>query len=263
MSYLDDDGLFGHDMRHKPPRGDLLTASGWGGSHGRLAYSNMVRSQESNYSEYALTTMGGVLRGYVIVNAKDFDYCDETAFKVAHNRVAIPVKEYAKQRMLTIREQWELMNPRWIGTFSDRAEDYNFYRKKRPSFSQSLVEAIKNDRYDEFIAQFWTFDDEPEIVCMMQSELAELQEKADEMREQMMSYRMKVSRVEHDVDLNKLNEYHLSDINAHEYLSALRRKLAYYEHEYYGLMPRINEIKEFINERTFNNYGKVNHKNQG
>ena len=261
MSYLDDDGLFGYDMRHKPPPADMLTASGWGFSHGRLAYSNMVRSQESNYSEYALSTMGGVLKGYVIVNAKDFDYNIDTAFKVAHNRVAIPVKEYAKQRRMTLEEQWELMNPRWVGTFSDRAEDYNYFRKKRPSFRQALAESIENDRYEEFIAQFWTLDEETEIVCMMKGELNELHEKADEMRDQMMSYRMNVSRVEHDVDLNKLDEYHLSGINAHEYLSSLRRKLAYYEREYYGLMHRINEIKEFINKRTFKNYGK--NTNQG
>ena len=75
MSYTEDDGLFGHDMRHKPPVADLLTAkSGWGFSHGRLAYSNMVRSQEGNISEYAVTTVGGPLKGYVIVNAREVPY---------------------------------------------------------------------------------------------------------------------------------------------------------------------------------------------
>ena len=90
----DDHGqeLFGHDGRYKPPLPNLLTEDGWGGSHGRLAYSSLNRSQESNYSEYALATMGIMPEGYIIVNAKDVDVNHETALKVGHHRVAIPVK---------------------------------------------------------------------------------------------------------------------------------------------------------------------------
>ena len=56
----DDSGesLFGHDGRHKPnPIPELLTERGWGSSHGRLAYSNMNRQQDSNMSEYAINTI--------------------------------------------------------------------------------------------------------------------------------------------------------------------------------------------------------------
>ena len=57
--YQDDDGLFGRDMRYKPPLAPALTEEhGWGGSHGRLAFSQMNRSQESNISEYAISKLG-------------------------------------------------------------------------------------------------------------------------------------------------------------------------------------------------------------
>ena len=47
------DEQFGHDMRHKPPRADLLTSRGQESCIGRFAYAQMNRSQEINFSEYA------------------------------------------------------------------------------------------------------------------------------------------------------------------------------------------------------------------
>ena len=81
MSYLDDDGLFGHDMGHKPPMVDLLTSRGQESCIGRLAYSQMVRAHEINVSEYAVRTMGGVPNGYVIVNAQEVPYRKDTALR--------------------------------------------------------------------------------------------------------------------------------------------------------------------------------------
>ena len=245
MSYLDDDGLFGHDMRHKPPRSDLLTArSGWGNSHGRLAYSNIVRSREDNMSEYALKILGGVLNGYVIVNAKAIAYCTETAFKVAHGRVAIPVKEYARQHMLTIKEQWELMHPQWVGTYFGAKEDY--FRKIHPNLKDAISEAINAEKYDTFTQQFWTFD-----KALVEDDLRELQQQADALREQMMSLRVKASKMENDLMLQRLEEYHLDGLNAHEHLHTLRCELAYIEKKYYETRAKSDEIEQFIKERTF------------
>lgn len=103
-------------------------------------------------SEYELKVLGGVLNGYVIVNTKAIAYCAETAFKVAHGRVAIPVKEYARQHMLTIKEQWELMHPQWVGTYFGAKEDY--FRKIHPNLKDAISEAINAEKYDTFTQQF-------------------------------------------------------------------------------------------------------------
>lgn len=52
----------------------------------------MNRSQESNISEYAISTLGYVPKGYVIVSESSVKYNPDTALKVCHGRVAIPVK---------------------------------------------------------------------------------------------------------------------------------------------------------------------------
>ena len=151
----EEDALFGHDGRHKPsPIPQLLTARGWGSSHGRLAYSQMNRQQDDNMSEYAMKTIGMLPKGYVIVSDDTIGYDSETAFRVGHHRVAIPVKEFARSRRLTIREQWELLNPRYIGTYF--RSDYDSCRSKRPDFDEAYQEAITNGTDAQFIAQIWT-----------------------------------------------------------------------------------------------------------
>lgn len=81
--YEYEETLFGVDMRHRPPLTIMPTEEhGWGGSHGRLAYSQMNRSQEWNYSEYAVNTMGLMPKNYVIVNANEVSINRESALKV-------------------------------------------------------------------------------------------------------------------------------------------------------------------------------------
>ena len=154
--YENEENLFGVDMRHRPPLTIMPTEEhGWGGSHGRLAYSQMNRQQESNYSEYALNTMGILPKNYVIVNADEVNVNRESAFKVCHGRVAIPVKEFARQKRLTLKEQWELMNPQWVGTFFGYLGD-DPYRSQRKTLEDAMSEAVNQNRLDEFMKQFWS-----------------------------------------------------------------------------------------------------------
>ena len=247
----DDDGLFGRDMRHKPPPQPQLTSGpGWGNSRGRLAYSFMNRHQEENYSEYAVTMLGFVPEGYVIVNEGEVEYDPETALKVCHGRVAIPVKELARQRDLTLSEQWELMNPRWVGTYFD-CELEGLYRNRRPNFRKAVVKAIGEGRYDEFRDQFWCFELNFKAVRDMQLKLKELKRIESMVLEQKMKLELKISHMENDMRFGNLNEYHLQGLNAHEQLEILKEEFSEKEIELQGVRVKIWEIEEYIKERTF------------
>ena len=204
--YQDDEGLFGRDRsRHKPPFVYLPTSdNGWESSHGRLAYSQMVRTHETNVSEYAVRTMGSMPKGYVIVNAQEVPYHRNTALKVAHNRVAIPVKEYAKYRHLTLREQWELMNPKWVGTyFGFKGEDY--YRSRRPTLEQALSKAMEDDRYDEFMRQFWSPEYEhKEALERMERRMKNLQRRAEALRNSVEDWNRQITKVENDMQNQRI-----------------------------------------------------------
>ena len=254
--YQDDDGLFGRDWRHKPPRADLLTIGhGWGGSHGRLAYSSMVRTQEHNMSEYAVSTMGCVPRGYVIVNEGAVDYDPDTAFKVGHRRVAIPVKEYAEQRHLTMREQWELMNPQWVGTYFGIAED--LFSRRRPSLEKAIETAMSEDRYDEFISQFWTMDSHQSAIQRLWRSWQTLKDEANRLHDRMMTLEMEISKTESDIHYQRYGKYHLLGYNVHEYLQLLNFQYDDVKLRYDELTQKALKIQEFIEERTFN------HRNNG
>lgn len=147
-----DDLLFGKDGRHHPPMPKLLTARGFQNSHGRLAYTSFQRSNAYNMSEYAYKTLGMMPKHYVIVNDRTVDYDPDTALRVGHHRVAIPVKEFARARHLSCMEQWELMHPQWIGTYFT---DIDKYRYKRMMFGDALTDAMLHDREAEFYADFW------------------------------------------------------------------------------------------------------------
>ena len=225
----DDSGesLFGHDGRHKPnPIPELLTERGWGSSHGRLAYSGMNRQQETNCSEYAIKTLGGVPKNYVIVNARDIRYNPETALKVAHNRVAIPVKEFARQRRLTLKEQWELMNPKWVGTFfGHKGED--IWRNQRPTLERAMSEAMDADCFDDFMRQFWSaIYGHEQAIKRLTDRADELERRAGVIHDRYMSLRRKVESVESDMHYGRYEKYHRQGYNVHEYLRELKDVLS-------------------------------------
>ena len=249
----DDHGqeLFGHDGRHKPPRVDLLTSKGQESCIGRLAYSQMVRSLESNASEYAVRTMGGVPKGYVIVNAQEVPYHKDTALKVAHNRVAIPVKEYAKHCHLTPREQWELMNPKWVGTyFGLKGEDP--YRSRRPTLEQALSKAIEDDCYDEFMRQFWSpVYEHKGALDRLERRMRDLQRNAEALRNSLRILDRNITKVVNDIESQRLEWFHLQGYNAHEYLSELRRERNKLYEKMMEVQQKADSIREYLQQMTF------------
>jgi hypothetical protein len=247
-----DDRLFGRDMRHNPPITIALTAkNGWEGSHGRLAYQQIVRTQELNVSEYAIRMTGGVPNGYVIVNAKEVPYCKDTALKVAHNRVAIPVKEYAKHKHLTPKEQWELLNPKWVGTFFGfRGEDP--FRSRRPTLEQAIEQAMADDCYDEFMRQFWSPEYEHKAALdRLERRMRSLQRDAEDMRETLRRRDQKITKVVNDIESLRLEWYHLQGYNAHEYLAELRRERQKLYEEMTAVQQKADNIREYLKQMSF------------
>lgn len=241
-----DDALFGRDMRYKPPLATALTEEhGWGGSHGRLAFSQMNRSQESNISEYAISTLGCVPNGYVIVSESSVKYNPDTALKVCHGRVAIPVKEFARQRKLTLREQWELMNPKWVGTYFGRISDH--YDRQRPSLEKAIASAKEKNRYEDFISQFWlAYDEHYEAILRLRRWMENLQSQADEIGEKVLKLELKISKVESDIHYQRYMDYHLDGENAHELLEELREKHSLLKSRHYEIKQKADRIREYI-----------------
>ena len=219
------ESLFGHDGRYKPPLPNFLTAEGWGSSQGRLAYSGVNRQDEQNFSEYAVKSLGFVPQGYVIVNAKDIRYNPDTSLMVGHGRVAIPVKDFARQRRLTLEEQWELMNPKWVGTYFNYLE-WDTYRSKRMTLYQAIDKADKEGRLDEFMQQFWSpiFGHE-KAIRRLKNRADTLKREADRLDDEAMILRRKISQVESDIHYCRYEKYHLGGFNVHQYLSDLKYKL--------------------------------------
>lgn len=249
----DDHGqeLFGQDGRYHPPLPNLLTEDGWGNSRGRLAYSYLNRQQETNYSEYALATIGLMPEGYVIVNAKDVEYNPDTALKVAHNRVAIPVKDYARQRRLTLAEQWELMNPRWVGTYFGVGKQDAFCNK-RPNLSEAITNSVLADKSDSFMQQFWTAaDGHWPAIMRLRNRANELNAKADELFEDVMTLKSQIRKIESDIHYCRYTKYHLEGYNVHEYLQLLNDKLFIAEGDMNKLRNKAHKIMEYIKSITF------------
>ena len=253
-----EDGLFGRDMRHKPPITVALTEEyGWGGSHGRLAYSIMVRTQTDNISEYAMNTIGIVPKGYVIVNAKDVRYNTETALKVAHNRVAIPVKEFARQRRLTLKEQWELMNPKWVGTFfGHKGED--IWRNQRPTLERAMSEAMDADCFDDFMRQFWSaIYGHERAIKRLKDRAEELERLAGVIHDRYMSLRRKVESIESDMHYSRYEKYHLQGLNVHEHLREMKDKMSDVYCEMSERKTKAKAIRSYLKRITFEQQLKV------
>lgn len=247
-----EENLFGVDMRHRPPLTILPTEEhGWGNSQGRLAYSKMNRSQEWNYSEYALTTMGIMPQNYIIVNANEVNVNRESAIKVCKGRVAIPVKEFARQKRLTLKEQWELMNPRWIGTFFGfRGEDP--FRSRRKTLEEAISEAVGQDRFDEFMKQFWSAKyGHKEAIERLTRRADELEKRSREYKKSIRNLDSRIKRMERDINKGLLEYYHLQGLNAHEHLEELRSKRYLLDGEYFETSQKAKRIREFINSITY------------
>ena len=173
--YEFDEDLFGRDMRHKPPFPNMLTARGWGSSHGRLAYTSLNRQQDSNVSEYAVSQMGFMPKGYVIIDKRTMSYDKRNAIKVSQYRVAIPVREFAKRNRLTIQDQWELINYKFVGSF-DPAIDVK-RRRDYPRIEDAYMKAEDEGRLKEFVAQFWDIKKETdEYIDSQNQKIEELRE---------------------------------------------------------------------------------------
>lgn len=241
-----DDALFGHDGRHMPsPFPQLLTARGWGSSHSRLAYSQMNRQQDDNMSEYAVKAIGMLPKGYVIINADTMDYDPETAFRVSPHRVAVPVKELARDRWLTIQEQWELMNPRYIGTYF--RNDYDSCRSTRPDFDEAYQEAITNGTDAQFIAQFWTPAREHEAaIDRLRRRLDALEDRRMELKTRVSHCRGKVRQIKSDIAFQRIGIYE----NIQKSLMMAESNLENANHDYHALMEKIDKIERFLKNYT-------------
>ena len=247
MYDIQEDSLFGHDGRHKPnPIPELLTERDWGTSHGRLAYTNMNRQQDDNMSEYAISTIGMMPAGYVIINSDTIDYDPETALRVSPRRVAVPVKELARARRLTIQEQWELMNPRYIGTYFDMR--YDWFKSKRPNFDEAYSEAIAKDESDKFLSQFWTAEEEH------QAAIYRLRLRYDELEDQRMTLKMRVSnceaevkRINSDIAFQRVHLYE----NIQRALWAAEARLKKATTDYQALLDKMDNLKTYLKRYTF------------
>lgn len=240
----DDHGeeLFGHDGRHKPPQADLLTVEF------RL---HMSRQDEQDFSAYAIKQLGCVPKNYVIVNAREIPFNPDTALKVGHGRVAIPVKEFARAKRLTLKEQWELMNPQWVGSyFGNRGED--IYRNTRPNLFKAISEAKDADRLEEFKQQFWSaIYGHEEAIRRLDKRANELELMSYDLYDDYMTLKRKVEKVESDIHYQRYNYYHMHGYNVHEYLFDLKCKRSDAYWVYNETRLKAMRIRTFISNITF------------
>ena len=247
-----EENLFGVDMRHRPPLTILPTEEhGWGGSHGRLAYSQINRAQEWNYSEYAVNTMGLMPKNYIIVNANEIKVNKDSALKVSKGRYAIPVKEYARQKRLTLKEQWELMNPQWVGTFFGLCGD-DPYRHRRKTLEDAIAEAIAQKCYDEFMQQFWSAKQAHKAaVERLERRAKELEKRSISFSKEWQDLDSQIRTIESDIDRGFLEYYHLQGLNAHEYMNELRQKRREVKYNFYEASQKARRIKDYLDSITY------------
>ena len=129
-------------MRHKPPLTIMPTEEhGWGGSHGRLAYSQINRSQEWNYSEYAVNTMGLMPKNYIIVNANEVNI----------NKELKPLKEEVKNLREDLKSKGHTVREKVYRFLDEKERMVGFYNAEgvlissRPARRDELQKTVFAD----------------------------------------------------------------------------------------------------------------------
>ena len=179
------------------------------------------------------------------MNDDTVGYDSETAFRVGHRRIAIPVKDFARSRRLTILEQWELLNPRYIGAYF--RNDYDSCRRTRPDFDEAYQEAITNGTYAQFIAQFWTPAREHEAaIDRMRRRLDDLEDQRMELKTRVSHCRGKVRQIKSDIAYQRFQLYD----NIQKSLLMAEADLDNANHDYYALLEKIDKIERFLKNYT-------------
>lgn len=211
----------------------------------------MNRSQDWNYSEYAITTMGMMPKNYIIVNESEVHYNTETALRVGHNRIAIPVKEFARQRRLSLKEQWELMNPQWIGTYFNCGGS-DPYKNRRPTLEQAMDQAMQQDRFDEFMQQFWSAEyGHKKAIERLSHRAADLESRGREYDREISRLDRQIVKVTSDINKGQLTAFHLQGYNAHEHLQQLKDQRLELNEKRWECFHKAQRIKEYINSITY------------
>lgn len=196
-------------------------------------------------SEYAISAMGTMPKGYVIINESTMDYNPETAFRVGPHRVAIPVKELARERRLTIQEQWELMNPRYIGTYFNI--DFDSCRSKRPDFDEAYQEAIANGESEQFLSQFWTLEYEHSAaIYRLRLRLDNLEDERMTLKMRMNHKEANVKRIKSDIAFQRVHLYN----NIQKSLWKAEEEFEQAIHDYYKHLEKIDKLKTYLKRYT-------------
>jgi hypothetical protein len=157
--------------------------------------------------------------------------------------VAIPVKELARERWLTIQEQWELMNPRYIGTYFNI--EYN--SSKRPDFDEAYQEAIANGEEDLFLSQFWTLEYEHSAaIYRLRIRLDNLEDERMTLKMRMNHKEANVKRIKSDIAFQRVHLYN----NIQKSLWKAEEEFEQATHDYYKHLEKIDKLKTYLKQYT-------------
>ena len=156
---MDDDLLFGRDMRHRPGPRIMPTSRS-----GRML---------SKYEGY-----GDVPDGFVTVDISTLDgQIPKDARWLSNRKLCVSIKDFARARKLTIHEQWTLFQHLNINLFYNEGNQRRWYP---PSFKEALITADKAGKMSEFTNLFWDIRrDDPETVKHLEESITVWQKKLD------------------------------------------------------------------------------------
>lgn len=242
--YEYEENLFGIDMRHKPPLPQLLTAKGYSSSIGRLHYAGMNRQQDMNISEYACRTIGFMPKGFVIIDRRSMNYDPNTAIKVNDFRVAIPVKEFARQRGIDVYDQWELINYKYIGSF-DPSKDVRPHKGFK-TLPQAYEEAMENGSLKEFLSSFYDMAvDDPELCQEKHERLKYVECEVSRYREIIREADNNIWKIE-----GKANSNIALNTEERKALRTYRDRRRTAKSMLIPLLDKRDELRDFIRKRT-------------